>query len=316
MAVIKCVECGGNVSDKAETCPHCGAPVKPMLEEIEKAKAEAEAKQAKEKDVSSSEKKASGKTVLIILAIAAVLAAAGFAYYQVTKDVEPPVISGIEKDQTVDVTCGTDFNLKEYLKETIKISDEKDGEISAYDIELDEKVYNAETGDVDTRQAGTFDATIKTMDKAENAATTPFKLSLNPVHVTKDKVKQTVYDGKYGKIDLVSFKHGVIYDKKVYQMVFECTNKDSSIVEMYCSSTFTSINDQQISAYVELPNNVMSGKTKKIICTIEDEEIPDDIGDFKSFDTAAYISYEGADSVDDHLVRVPMVFDINAADEV
>lgn len=27
MALISCVECGGQVSDKATVCPHCGAPV-------------------------------------------------------------------------------------------------------------------------------------------------------------------------------------------------------------------------------------------------------------------------------------------------
>ena len=27
MALIKCVECGGTVSDKASVCPHCGAPI-------------------------------------------------------------------------------------------------------------------------------------------------------------------------------------------------------------------------------------------------------------------------------------------------
>lgn len=27
MALIKCSECGGQVSDKAASCPHCGAPI-------------------------------------------------------------------------------------------------------------------------------------------------------------------------------------------------------------------------------------------------------------------------------------------------
>ena len=27
MALIKCSECGNSVSDKAVTCPHCGAPI-------------------------------------------------------------------------------------------------------------------------------------------------------------------------------------------------------------------------------------------------------------------------------------------------
>lgn len=27
MAIIKCPECGNEVSDKARTCPHCGNPI-------------------------------------------------------------------------------------------------------------------------------------------------------------------------------------------------------------------------------------------------------------------------------------------------
>ena len=30
MAIIKCKNCGGNVSDKAKACPHCGNPVNVM----------------------------------------------------------------------------------------------------------------------------------------------------------------------------------------------------------------------------------------------------------------------------------------------
>lgn len=30
MAIISCAECGGQVSDKAATCPHCGVVVAPI----------------------------------------------------------------------------------------------------------------------------------------------------------------------------------------------------------------------------------------------------------------------------------------------
>jgi len=36
MAILVCKECGGKVSDKANTCPHCGAPVSISLSEIPK----------------------------------------------------------------------------------------------------------------------------------------------------------------------------------------------------------------------------------------------------------------------------------------
>ncbi len=31
MALIKCTECGEMISDKATTCPHCGAPIEKMI---------------------------------------------------------------------------------------------------------------------------------------------------------------------------------------------------------------------------------------------------------------------------------------------
>ena len=33
MALVQCVECGGKVSDRADECPHCGAPTSLSVEE-------------------------------------------------------------------------------------------------------------------------------------------------------------------------------------------------------------------------------------------------------------------------------------------
>lgn len=35
MALITCPECGGKISDKAETCIHCGYPLKKYTEYID-----------------------------------------------------------------------------------------------------------------------------------------------------------------------------------------------------------------------------------------------------------------------------------------
>ena len=37
MALIKCHECSGQVSDHARTCPHCGAPVIATIKRKQKA---------------------------------------------------------------------------------------------------------------------------------------------------------------------------------------------------------------------------------------------------------------------------------------
>ena len=33
MALIKCMECGREISDKAEKCIHCGCPIKPQIKQ-------------------------------------------------------------------------------------------------------------------------------------------------------------------------------------------------------------------------------------------------------------------------------------------
>ncbi len=35
MALIKCPECGKEISDKSEICVHCGYPLKNVMEEVE-----------------------------------------------------------------------------------------------------------------------------------------------------------------------------------------------------------------------------------------------------------------------------------------
>lgn len=316
MALIKCTECGCDVSDKAEVCPHCGAPIKPMLDALEQIQKDSEKKFEENINVQEERPPVSKKKMGVIIACLIILVGAAITYFQLTKDEEAPAFSGIDEGQTIEVQCGTDFNLKDYLSKNLKVTDNKDGDISEYIITTDENVYDSETGAVDTKQSGTFDVSLEAKDKADNASTLSVKLQLNPVHITKKNVKQTVYDGKYGTIKLSSFKHGVINGEKVYEMQFECTNKDTSIMEMFCSSTFTYINDYQVSAYVQLPNTIASGKTKTLICTIQDGEIPDDAGEFKSIETAACMAYEGADGVEDFLVRVPLVLDIDAAEQV
>lgn len=59
MALIKCSECGREVSDKAESCPQCGAPIASALE--------AEAAGAKLRTIQQTSKKL--KTHIVIAAI-------------------------------------------------------------------------------------------------------------------------------------------------------------------------------------------------------------------------------------------------------
>ena len=105
-------------------------------------------------------------------------------------DTKEPVLKGIGK--TVEVQCGTKFNLDDYLNENLKIKDETDDGMKEYKlkdleytIKCDEEIYNEETGDVETGDYGTFDVKLAVKDESRNKATLEFQLFLNPVEVTK-----------------------------------------------------------------------------------------------------------------------------------
>ena len=62
-------------------------------------------------------------------------------------DTKEPVLKGIGK--TVEVQCGTEFNLDDYLNENLKIKDETDDGMKEYKlkdleytIKCDEEIYN------------------------------------------------------------------------------------------------------------------------------------------------------------------------------
>ena len=105
-------------------------------------------------------------------------------------DTKEPVLKGIGK--TVEVQCGSIFNLDDYLNENLKIKDDTDEGNKEYklkeldySIKCDDEVYNEETGDVKTDDYGTYDVKLAVKDESGNKTTLEFQLFLNPVLVTK-----------------------------------------------------------------------------------------------------------------------------------
>ena len=76
MSLIKCRECGKKVSDQAETCPHCGAPIPPT------------ASANKEKQAASAS--ASGKNILVGVTIVFAIVGFGFWTQKVQQAAPPP----------------------------------------------------------------------------------------------------------------------------------------------------------------------------------------------------------------------------------
>lgn len=90
MALVKCPECGKEVSDKAGKCPNCGFPIESASEkETEKNMvADSEVKQpdSGEDEVKAEKKKVSKKMVAISCIVLAIVIISAIAYFVVTAD--------------------------------------------------------------------------------------------------------------------------------------------------------------------------------------------------------------------------------------
>lgn len=98
MALITCPECGKQVSDSAEACPHCGYPIKKKIEEAAAANNNTQTAPPEIKPA----KPASSKKIIAIVAVVVVIAAAGiiFVVSNTLNDTEKQNVSKIETSIT------------------------------------------------------------------------------------------------------------------------------------------------------------------------------------------------------------------------
>lgn len=227
----------------------------------------------------------------------------------VANDKEAPKISGIEED--IDIKSGVEYNFKEYVAKKISIKDNVTKEIADYNISCDNEAFEQGTGNVDTRNAQTLEFSISAKDEAGNEASVKTNLIIKPVHITKDDPKPIIYDGKYGTIKLVSFTHGEKYGTLGYTWIFECKNKTENNCEYYFASDLTFIKDYQVENYYIDSNIVAPGKIGQVEFGIDDEKIPEGVGDYNQIQSALCIRYPD----DEHSFHyITLLFDTNAAD--
>lgn len=125
-------------------------------------------------------------------------------------DNTPPEIIGLE-EESIEVMCGTDFNLNDYVLENVQgVSDETDDGVKEYglaDLEYkivcDDSIYNSGTGEVDTGEFGDFNVTVSVKDEAGNESSKSFELILNPIEIQKGYY---VYKQEFSdKFDLMGY---------------------------------------------------------------------------------------------------------------
>ena len=131
------------------------------------------------------------------------------------------------------------------------------------------------------------------------------------IHITKNNVTQTVYDGKYGKVTVKKFVHGFINGLNQYQLQFYVENQSDHDLAV-CLSNTTSINDYQVGAYYSI-SVIAAGKKGTMDSWIFDSDIPDDIGEIMQIDSDVVISQGMMEAT---LVSIPITIDVDAVTEV
>lgn len=238
---------------------------------------------------------------------------------KVKNDTTAPKISGIKPNEKLSITCGTEFNLKEYLDDNIKITDDVSGEIKEYDIRVvkdivddvtEKSLYNPASGEITTIVDGMLEFEISAKDSAGNEAVVKMNVELLPVHLSIENPKPVIYDGEYGLIQIQNFQHGYIYGLNQYLITFYVENKTSDPMVVHLAAE-TFINDYQTGAQGYLPDIISAGKRGIIENSIIDDDIPDDLRDYPQIETTICLR---KDEMDEHsYYRVPMLIDIDAA---
>ena len=238
---------------------------------------------------------------------------------KVKNDTTAPKISGIKPNEKLSITCGTEFNLKEYLDDNIKITDDVSGEINEYNIRVikdvvddvtEKSLYNPASGEITTIVDGMLEFEILAKDSAGNEAAVKMGIELLPVHLSVENAKPVICDVEYGLIQIQNFQHGYIYGQNQYLITFYVENKTSdSMVVHLAAETF--INDYQIISGRYLPGIISAGKRGIIECIITDDNIPYELRDYPQIETTVCLR---RDEMDEHsYYRVPLLIDIDAA---
>ena len=170
---------------------------------------------------------------------------------KVKNDTTAPKISGIKPNEKISITCGTEFNLKEYLDDNIKITDDVSGEIKEYDISVikdvvddvtEKSLYNPASGEITTIVDGMLEFEISAKDSAGNEAVVKMGIELLPVHLSIENPKPVIYDGKYGLIQIQNSQHGYIYGlKQRFTRGYKRYKETSGLTEWKIGHIFHSI---------------------------------------------------------------------------
>lgn len=188
MALIKCPECGKEISDKAEKCPHCGKILqtkqkniicpecKEILNENEKVCHKCGYPVLNKKTI----KKSKSKILIVSFTILFLAIISFIIFWNATKDERmikndkiPPKFENIP--ESITTMIGEPIVFNDYLKENnVTVSDEVTKDM----------VYTIDDSTIDFNTPGSYQLSISATDEAENTTTETINITVNdyPTH--------------------------------------------------------------------------------------------------------------------------------------
>lgn len=150
-----------------------------------------------------------------------------------------PQIKGL--DEIIEVQCGTDLNLENYLNDILEISDETEEGDKEYklndlefEIDCDKEVYNKETGDFNTDHMGEYEVELTVKDEAGNKAKKEFKLVLNPLKIEKGfYVYKEESNNDYSIMGYCSYKNTSKDILKINKIEYEYLDEEDITLSNY-----------------------------------------------------------------------------------
>ncbi|WP_418750584.1 hypothetical protein [Frisingicoccus sp.] len=207
--------------------------------------------------------------------------------YAIQTDTTVPVVEGIKEGEVVELEFGQDFNLENYLKDTINITDNVSGKITQYLINTSESIFDAKTANIDTNKPGEYEVKVTASDEAGNEAEIKFILKIKPLHITRDNMTPVIYEGDYGKIKLSNIRYGTEWGITGYRLTFDIENNTDNEMAVLLGATY--INDYGINAYTDI-SSVAPGKKGSMDSYIRDEEITSEMENFTQIESNIFVS--------------------------
>lgn len=139
--------------------------------------------------------------------------------------------------EVVEMDCGTLFNVNDYFKENVKISNLAESaeyklDDFDYKIDCDEAVYNSASGKLDTGKFGEYKAVLTVNSESFENKKLSFTIKLNPLAIEKGwyVYESSTASSGYDYLGFCEYKNTSVEDLAVKSIEFQFFDKDGVMI--------------------------------------------------------------------------------------